>query len=104
MKEWTREERYRVLKGPEDIRDLYERSYQWCPWGAVHGLKYWYHVTSGDLIHWQNAGIGPDFLSWKEYRRVKRASEQGILGKEKDHCCSDKDREARRLLKSSWRI
>ena len=92
MKEWTREERYRVLKGPEDIRDLYERiqgsayrqryhvqpitglssdpngfalhkgtwhlCYQWCPWGAVHGLKYWYHVVSPDLIHWQNAGIG----------------------------------------------
>ena len=32
--------------------------YQWCPWGAVHGLKYWYHVTSPDLIHWTNAGIG----------------------------------------------
>ena len=92
MKEWTREERYRVLKGPEEIRDLYDRiqgsayrqryhvqpitglssdpngfalhngtwhlCYQWCPWGAVHGLKYWYHVVSGDLIHWQNAGIG----------------------------------------------
>ena len=92
MKEWTREERYRVLQGPEDIRDLYARiqtsayrqryhvqpitglssdpngfalhkgtwhlCYQWCPWGAVHGLKYWYHVTSPDLIHWQNAGIG----------------------------------------------
>ena len=91
MKEWTREERYRVLKGPEEIRDLYDRiqgsayrqryhvqpitglssdpngfalhngtwhlCYQWCPWGAVHGLKYWYHVVSGDLIHWQNAGI-----------------------------------------------
>ena len=92
MKEWTREERYRVLKGPEDIRELYDRvqksayrqlyhvqpitglssdpngfalhkgtwhlCYQWCPWGAVHGLKYWYHVTSPDLVHWQNAGIG----------------------------------------------
>ena len=32
--------------------------YQWCPWGAVHGLKYWYHVVSEDLIHWNNAGIG----------------------------------------------
>lgn len=32
--------------------------YQWCPWGAVHGLKYWYHVTSEDLIHWKNEGIG----------------------------------------------
>lgn len=32
--------------------------YQWCPWGAVHGLKYWYHVTSGDLIRWTNEGIG----------------------------------------------
>ena len=92
MKEWTREERYRVLQGPEDIRGLYEKiqgsvyrqqyhvqpitglssdpngfalhkgiwhlCYQWCPWGAVHGLKYWYHVTSPDLIHWRNAGIG----------------------------------------------
>ena len=92
MKEWTREERYRVLKGPEDIRNLYDRiqksvyrqtyhvqpitglssdpngfalhkgtwhlCYQWCPWGAVHGLKYWYHVVSPDLVHWQNAGIG----------------------------------------------
>ena len=92
MKEWTREERYRVLKSPEEIRDLYLQvktsayrqtyhvqpitglssdpngfalhkgvwhlCYQWCPWGAVHGLKYWYHVTSPDLIHWQNEGIG----------------------------------------------
>ena len=92
MKEWTREERYRVLQSPEEIRALYERvqrsvyrqryhvqpitglssdpngfalhrgkwhlCYQWCPWGAVHGLKYWYHVTSPDLIHWTNEGIG----------------------------------------------
>ncbi|MBR7188255.1 MAG: sucrose-6-phosphate hydrolase [Clostridia bacterium] len=92
MKEWTREERYRVLQSAEEIRPLYESirnsvyrqryhvqpvtglssdpngfalhkgtwhlCYQWCPWGAVHGLKYWYHVTSPDLVHWQNAGIG----------------------------------------------
>ena len=92
MKQWTREERYRVLQSPEEIRDLYEKirtsvyrqtyhvqpmtglssdpngfalhngkwhlCYQWCPWGAVHGLKYWYHVVSEDLIHWNNAGIG----------------------------------------------
>ncbi|MBQ6469506.1 MAG: sucrose-6-phosphate hydrolase [Lachnospiraceae bacterium] len=92
MKEWTLEERYRVLESPEDIRDLHERIkksvyrqkyhvqpvtglssdpngftkykdtwhlfYQWCPWGAVHGLKYWYHVTSKDLVRWENAGVG----------------------------------------------
>lgn len=92
MREWTRDERYRVLKKPEEVRDIYEhicRSayrqtyhiqpvtglssdpngfafyqgkwhlfYQWCPWGAVHGLKYWYHVTSEDLVHWKNEGIG----------------------------------------------
>ena len=92
MREWTLEERYRVLEGPEDIRELYERVqksafrqqyhvqpitglssdpngfafyegkwhlfYQWCPWGAVHGLKYWYHAASEDLMHWQNCGIG----------------------------------------------
>ena len=92
MKEWTREERYRVLQSADQIKPLYDSirdsvyrqryhvqpitglssdpngfalhegkwhlCYQWCPWGAVHGLKYWYHVTSPDLLHWQNEGIG----------------------------------------------
>ena len=92
MKEWTRDERYKILRSADEIKNLHERIqksvyrqayhvqpitglssdpngfslhdgiwhlfYQWCPWGAVHGLKYWYHVTSHDLIHWQNEGIG----------------------------------------------
>ena len=92
MREWSREEKYRYLKDPQELAELYGRVsssvwrqtyhnqpvtglmndpngfvwhdnrwhlfYQWCPWGAVHGLKYWYHVTSPDLIHWKNAGIG----------------------------------------------
>ena len=92
MREWTREERYRVLHSADEIADLHDRNaqsvyrqkfhvqpvtglssdpngfifhkgvyhlyYQWCPWGAVHGLKYWYHVTSEDLVHWKNAGVG----------------------------------------------
>ncbi len=98
MREWTREERYRVLKSADEIKELHERNarsiyrqrfhvqpvtglssdpngfiyhkglwhlyYQWCPWGAVHGLKYWYHVTSPDLVRWTNAGIGlkPDTI------------------------------------------
>ncbi len=98
MKEWTLEERYRVLKSPEDIRSLHERIkdsvyrqkyhiqpvtglssdpngfvyhkgkwhlfYQWTPWGAVHGLKYWYHVVSEDLVHWQNMGVGLSPGDW----------------------------------------
>ena len=31
--------------------------YQWCPWGAVHGLKHWYHTTSENLINWKNLGV-----------------------------------------------
>ncbi len=92
MKEWTREERYRVLHSADEIAELHDRIvssnyrqsfhvqpitglssdpngfcyhkglwhlyYQWCPWGAVHGLKYWYHVVSEDLLHWHNAGVG----------------------------------------------
>lgn len=91
MKTWTKEERYRVLQDPEEIRDMHDRIaqsawrqtfhiqpvtgllndpngfirhgdlwhlfYQWCPWGAVHGLKYWYHVISRDLVNWKNAGV-----------------------------------------------
>lgn len=91
MREWTREERYRILENPEEIRNLHEQIsksdyrqtyhiqpvtgllndpngfvyhnglwhlfYQWCPWGAVHGLKYWYHTISKDLVFWKNAGV-----------------------------------------------
>ena len=91
MRQWTKEERYRVLKDPEEIRELHERIvksdyrqtyhiqpptgllndpngfvwhdgvynlfYQWCPWGAVHGLKYWYHTCSRDLVNWYNVGV-----------------------------------------------
>ena len=91
MRTWTREERYRVLKNEEEIRELHERIvwsdyrqqyhiqpvtgllndpngfvfhdglwhlfYQWCPWGAVHGLKYWYHTASKDLVTWKNMGV-----------------------------------------------
>jgi len=98
LKQWTLEERYRVLQSADEISDLYDRIqtsnyrqkyhvqpmtglssdpngfayykgtwhlyYQWCPWGAVHGLKYWYHAVSTDLVHWKNAGVGmwPDTI------------------------------------------
>lgn len=32
--------------------------YQWFPFGAVHGTKHWYHVSSEDLLHWKNEGLG----------------------------------------------
>jgi len=91
MREWTKEEKYRVLKTKEEIAGLRERIvesdyrqtfhiqpttgllndpngfvwhdglwhlfYQWCPWGAVHGLKYWYHTTSKNLVTWENKGV-----------------------------------------------
>ena len=116
MREWTLEERYRVLEDKEQIRDLYENIqkskyrqfyhvqpvtglssdpngfvfhdgtwhlfFQWCPWGAVHGLKYWYHVTSKDLVHWKNEGIGmaPDtFYDNKGCHSGSAISEDGDL-------------------------
>lgn len=36
----------------------YHLFYQWFPLGAVHGIKYWYHMKSIDLIHWEEVGIG----------------------------------------------
>ncbi len=39
--------------------------YQWFPFGAIHGMKHWYHVTSEDLVHWKNEGLGlkPELLT-----------------------------------------
>ena len=36
----------------------YHLFYQWFPLGPVHGVKHWYHVTSKDLVHWKDCGIG----------------------------------------------
>lgn len=35
----------------------YHLFYQWHPLGPFHGLKYWYHTKSKDLVHWENVGI-----------------------------------------------
>lgn len=35
----------------------YHLFYQWFPLGPVHGLKYWYHTKSLDLVHWENVGV-----------------------------------------------
>jgi beta-fructofuranosidase len=35
----------------------YHLFYQWFPLGPVHGLKYWYHTKSKDLVHWDNVGV-----------------------------------------------
>jgi beta-fructofuranosidase len=35
----------------------YHLFYQWFPLGPVHGLKYWYHTKSKDLVHWVNNGV-----------------------------------------------
>nr|WP_152550218.1 sucrose-6-phosphate hydrolase [Geomicrobium sp. JCM 19039] len=35
----------------------YHLFYQWFPYGAVHGLKHWYHTTSTNLVLWQGQGV-----------------------------------------------
>jgi beta-fructofuranosidase len=36
----------------------YHLFYQWFPLGTEHGMKYWYHIRSTDLVHWEEVGIG----------------------------------------------
>ncbi|ADO54322.1 glycoside hydrolase family 32 protein [Paenibacillus polymyxa] len=36
----------------------YHLFYQWFPLGTDHGMKYWYHLKSKDLVTWHSAGIG----------------------------------------------
>lgn len=35
----------------------YHLFYQWFPLGPVHGLKHWYHVSSEDLVNWEDCGV-----------------------------------------------
>lgn len=36
----------------------YHLFYQWFPLGPVHGIKHWYHVSSKDLVNWNDCGVG----------------------------------------------
>ncbi len=38
--------------------------YQWFPFGAVHGMKHWYHVQSDDLVHFENVGLAMKPDTW----------------------------------------
>ena len=32
--------------------------YQWTPVGPVHGMKYWYHLSTKNFVHFEDHGIG----------------------------------------------
>lgn len=42
----------------------YQLFYQWFPLGPVHGLKYWYHTSSTDLVNWESHGVGIEPGDW----------------------------------------
>lgn len=42
----------------------YQLFYQWFPLGPIHGLKYWYHTSSIDLVNWENHGVGIEPGDW----------------------------------------
>lgn len=59
----------------------YHLFYQWFPLGPVHGLKYWYHISSKNLVNWKDCGIGitPD----KYFESHGAFSGTGIVENEK---------------------
>ena len=53
--------------GPLFWKGKYHMFYQYAPGGEMFSAKYWYHVVSEDLVHWNNLGVaiaptpgGPD--------------------------------------------
>lgn len=48
------------------INDKYHLFYQLHPFDAKHGLKYWGHVTSKDLAHWEQQPIALFPTEWYE--------------------------------------
>lgn len=38
------------------FNNQYHLFYQWFPFGTYHGMKHWMHLTSSDLLNWQQHG------------------------------------------------
>lgn len=47
-------------------KGYYHLFYQWHPFDTKHGLKYWYHLRSKDLICWEEVGVGLAPEKWYE--------------------------------------
>ena len=108
MREWTREEKYRYLKDPQELKELYDRIsksgyrqtfhnqavtglmndpngfvwhdnrwhlfYQWCPWGAVHGLKHASFPTRRTDMIIRASTPDPPCLLMTKYTFITRAT------------------------------
>ncbi|MGL4374139.1 MAG: glycoside hydrolase family 32 protein [Turicibacter sp.] len=61
----------------------YHLFYQWFPLGPVHGLKYWYHLSSPDLINWKDCGMALSPIEYFESHGVFSGS--GIVHNDKLH-------------------
>ncbi|GFP74133.1 Sucrose-6-phosphate hydrolase [Clostridium fungisolvens] len=44
----------------------YHLFYQWHPFSTNHGLKYWYHLRSKDLVNWEDLRVGLVPSNWYE--------------------------------------
>ncbi|MDP4145518.1 MAG: sucrose-6-phosphate hydrolase [Bacillota bacterium] len=61
----------------------YHLFYQWFPLGPVHGLKYWYHISSTDLVNWEEHGLGIVPGDWFDSHGAYSGS--GIVHNERLH-------------------
>src|SRR5204863_3850751 len=43
--------------GPFFWKGKYHMFYQYAPGGEMFSTKYWYHVVSEDLVHWNNLAV-----------------------------------------------
>ncbi|KWW21266.1 sucrose-6-phosphate hydrolase [Peribacillus simplex] len=51
---------YGLLNDPNGFvwfKGRYHLFYQWFPFGAVHGMKHWFHTESANLVEWENKGV-----------------------------------------------
>lgn len=59
--------KYGLLNDPNGLcyyNGKFHLFYQWFPFGAVHGMKHWYHLTSSDLVDWKDEGVAltPEYV------------------------------------------
>jgi beta-fructofuranosidase len=61
--------------------EKYQIFFQWHPWGATHGLKYWYHLSTTDFINYENHSwpLEPneEFANRGVYSGTARLAENG---------------------------
>lgn len=96
------------------IDGVYHIFYQWFPIGPVHGIKYWYHITTKDFVNYQDLGVAMEpsnkfdlngcYSGMLVNEEVKKIYYTGIQKDDKRPCVCYGELQGNEIVNRQWLV